>query len=674
MPNFRTSARTVDMLGRQQIAGIPSAINELFKNSYDAYAKSVVVDWLKDRNVLILRDDGVGMSQRDFLDRWLTIGTDSKASGGRMAPPPVPNGFSKRPVMGEKGIGRLAIAVLGPQTLVFTRQRPQTAVDENTAPVIASLLPWTLFSAPGVTLEDIEVPVLSVDGPVDPSVIEWLTNEVRRNLSQLSDRLDGRTVTTIREQLSALERIDPRILERLPGPHIMSAAGHGTAFIVTPVDESLPAEVAGDRAYKDQVSPLVKLLAGFSNPLASGSEPEMDTSFVVRSADGVATDLLDGDEFLDQSDFQKVDHEFSGTFDEYGTFHGRVSVYRSEPVEHIVTWAAGRGAPTQCGPFRIHFGYVQGNPRQSSLNAQEYAEISSKLLKIAGLYIYKDGIRILPYGQSDVDYLQIEERRSRNQGYYFFSYRRMFGTVELSSALNPALQEKAGREGFRENIAYRQMKQILINFLLQMAADFFRSSSTQGQEYRETRGELERTERIRRVRAQTVDVDRTKFRDRLQRLIGDFTESRPSVAVQSVVMNVERELANIDITESYALESVFELEESAHRDLERLVQRYNETKPEGMGLDRETNRDWALYQRLQEDLVRSVVPEAAARISEMTARRASGLVPASQLLHRIQQDFEESLGQSLEDWSQDIQGLGSKSADIHADISKRVHA
>ena len=37
MANFKASARSVDMLGRQQIAGIPNAINEIFKNAYDAY-------------------------------------------------------------------------------------------------------------------------------------------------------------------------------------------------------------------------------------------------------------------------------------------------------------------------------------------------------------------------------------------------------------------------------------------------------------------------------------------------------------------------------------------------------------------------------------------------------------------------------------------------------------
>lgn len=48
MANFKASARSVDMLGRQQIAGIPNAINEIFKNAYDAYAKDVRVDYIEN--------------------------------------------------------------------------------------------------------------------------------------------------------------------------------------------------------------------------------------------------------------------------------------------------------------------------------------------------------------------------------------------------------------------------------------------------------------------------------------------------------------------------------------------------------------------------------------------------------------------------------------------------
>ncbi len=39
MAQFRTKARAVDLLGKGQIADLPTAVSELWKNGYDAYAK-----------------------------------------------------------------------------------------------------------------------------------------------------------------------------------------------------------------------------------------------------------------------------------------------------------------------------------------------------------------------------------------------------------------------------------------------------------------------------------------------------------------------------------------------------------------------------------------------------------------------------------------------------------
>jgi len=38
---FRTKARAVDLLGKGQIADLPTAITELWKNGYDAYADNL---------------------------------------------------------------------------------------------------------------------------------------------------------------------------------------------------------------------------------------------------------------------------------------------------------------------------------------------------------------------------------------------------------------------------------------------------------------------------------------------------------------------------------------------------------------------------------------------------------------------------------------------------------
>ena len=78
MAKFKTRARTVDMLGRQQIANVSTAISELFKNAHDAYADHAEVDYFKTDNLLVIRDNGVGMTPDEFENRWLVLGTESK--------------------------------------------------------------------------------------------------------------------------------------------------------------------------------------------------------------------------------------------------------------------------------------------------------------------------------------------------------------------------------------------------------------------------------------------------------------------------------------------------------------------------------------------------------------------------------------------------------------------
>ena len=90
---------------------------------------------------------------------------------------------------------------------------------------------------------------------------------------------------------------------------------------------------------------------------------------------------------------------------------------------------------------------MQGNLRDSSLDPPLFSAISDKLNRYAGLYIYRDGIRVLPYGNSEFDFLDVELRRSKSASDAFFSYRRMFGVIELwiegrqmAEILTPAMQ------------------------------------------------------------------------------------------------------------------------------------------------------------------------------------------------------------------------------------------
>ena len=160
MATFKTRARTLDMLGRQQIAGIPTAISELFKNAHDAYADHVEIDYFRSDGLFVLRDDGVGMSREEFAQRWLTIGTESKRNSGGIEPVRHDPNKPIRPLLGEKGIGRLAISTIGPQVLVLTRARRGDTLSDLTA----AFVNWTLFECPGIYLEDIQIPIHTFPG------------------------------------------------------------------------------------------------------------------------------------------------------------------------------------------------------------------------------------------------------------------------------------------------------------------------------------------------------------------------------------------------------------------------------------------------------------------------------------------------------------------------------
>ena len=122
---FQTKARTVDHLGREQIADTPTAISELWKNAFDAYARNVALDIFDGENpVAVIEDDGHGMNRDEFVNRWLVVGTKSKATSER-TPVKDRNGLDPRPRQGQKGIGRLSCANLGPILLLVSKRRDQ---------------------------------------------------------------------------------------------------------------------------------------------------------------------------------------------------------------------------------------------------------------------------------------------------------------------------------------------------------------------------------------------------------------------------------------------------------------------------------------------------------------------------------------------------------------------
>ena len=596
MPKFKTSARTLDMLGRQQIAGMPTAISELFKNAHDAYADRVEIDYYRSDGLFVLRDDGVGMSYDNFVARWLTIGTENKLDP--TANPPPDTDRKPRPMLGEKGIGRLAVSTIGPQLLVLTRLKTHGGASDLTA----AFLNWSIFEWPGIDLDEVEIPLRSFSPGTLPSAhdVAEMVGEFRENAERVGLSVENRFLKKLAGELDHFN-IDPQVIDSYLGEPSLRSDGSGTQFIIKPTSTLLVEDIDGDPtaskvAVLKKATPLKKALLGFSNSMTPGSHSVIHTTFRDHKTDEVAEDLIGEDEFFTPEEFKNADHRIRGTFDEFGQFIGEISIYGETKTDHVIPWGGGRGTRTNCGQFSIDFAAFEGESRYSTIPQEEHARLANKTERLGGLYIYRNGIRILPYGDTEYDWLDIEFRRTKSASYYYFSHRKMFGAVEINSDQNGDLREKAGREGFQENKAYRQFRSILQNFFLQIAADYFRSDGVHAETFDTRKDELSEEDKARKRRERQVSERKRIFQEHLNEFFDKIANNVPQEEAMALTDGVAEKLRSAcGIKDSrIAARKVLDLERRVHADIRELEAQYRVSRPR-IGLSKAVLRDWNVY-------------------------------------------------------------------------------
>ncbi|MFT4734772.1 MAG: signal transduction histidine kinase [Arcticibacterium sp.] len=628
MPHIKTKARALDMLGRQQIAGIPTALSELFKNAHDAYADNVEVDYIRKKNLLILRDDGLGMTRDEFEERWLTIGTDSKfVDENSISLPSVNQSKAPRPVMGEKGIGRLSIAAIGPQVLVLTRAKRE----DGLSPLVASFINWTLFSLPALDLSDIDIPLTEISNN------EMITNEqfldllsqAKANVKSLNNKISQDKINSVIHQIDSFEFnpevwyrnlkvFDFKVDEQLKSDGIttnrklyLDNDGFGTHFVISPVDEILNEEIEDNSTTKsatDRASRLEKALLGFTNTMDKDNKPPIVARFRDHTTDGSIVDRISESIFFTPNEFKQSDHHIKGSFNEFGQFTGKVTIYGEEEKEYVLSWPEGLNKPVSCGHFKINLAVIMGTARESKLPNVLWQEIYQKTSRIGGLYLYRDGIRVLPYGDSDFDFLRIEQRRSKSAKDAFFSFRRMLGSVELAKENNYALHEKAGREGFIENKAYKQFKSILENFLIQTARDFFNEKGDLSDQFVQIRSRHQEAYDLLKKRENLTSTKKKRLQDQLEvffnRYDNDFWNSR----ITKLSEKVDYKFDNFNVQFDSVDDFIFEVQEFLSNERKTLLSSLNITFPSGVGFAKKLTDLCDMY-KVKKEQIESYINE-----------------------------------------------------------------
>ena len=128
--NFTVDAALLRELGERLVGKPHVALAELIKNSYDADASEVTIEFASEQDRIEVRDDGHGMNLDEFRDFWMRIGTPHKSRKES-------SNYLGRPLTGSKGVGRLAVQLLAERLTLRTVPR------ENGQEWIEATVDWT---------------------------------------------------------------------------------------------------------------------------------------------------------------------------------------------------------------------------------------------------------------------------------------------------------------------------------------------------------------------------------------------------------------------------------------------------------------------------------------------------------------------------------------------------
>lgn len=467
---FRSRARVIDLLGRQQIADAPTAVGELFKNSLDAGARNVWADYHPEQGLVSFRDDGLGMRLHDVLEKWLILATESRYK-------PADDGWAKfadeeqkkwlkNPSYGEKGIGRLSVASLGRMALLWTvwGEGPEKRGT-------LCLIHWHLFQHPLKLFEDLPIPYAELSSIPKPSDVASLFAALRENQTIQAMLEDELWDNVLRKELRTDINTDAAVLF----DRISFSWDNGTSFVIFGVPNDEISLLFADKM-EDGMEPRPEVLKAF-HAFATFWDPFHDVPgrpFQIHpSVNGNLVRRTNAkNRFWQPSDFTQCDHHICVNVDENGFAKGSIENYGAAPIEYsrqLMNLPVGNKSP---GAFFVEIGYVQGQTADSRLPVDIHNEMSDRLLRAGGFSIYINNVRIQPYGSRDSDFAGFEQRRLKNAGRYYFSMLRMFGGVFFADKGQTSLREKAGREGFIANGASKGLRFWLEDLFVDIADSY----------------------------------------------------------------------------------------------------------------------------------------------------------------------------------------------------------
>ncbi|MGB3453606.1 MAG: sensor histidine kinase [Moheibacter sp.] len=399
---IKPAARLIHTIGSDLIGDSYAALVELVKNSYDADASIVEIEFnftqieQDDGLIIWVKDNGHGMSYDTVINKWLVPATSDKLKRKKS---PIKN----RVLQGRKGIGRFAASMLGQELTL-------TSIDQNKEKSTL-VIDWRVFYTEEF-LENVKV------------LVE----------REQSDEESGTFIKIIAKNEKSDNKIsswDKRALENLINElrKLISPFGEfedDPFKIVLTIKNSPFGEL--NKSFEIKPFPVIDLY----DYRISGTIDE----------GGNAMLLFENNLNPNARQYEKINTHFN--LPENSKYCGILKIdYRvfdrePEAIENLIN--KGLIDP-------VSQKYMGKNEARRLLN------------EIYGVNIYKNNFRIRPYGNLGVDWLDLDKDRIQNFTLRI-SNNQVVGFITIQSEEQSGLEEKSARDGLKENEYYFGLKEL----------------------------------------------------------------------------------------------------------------------------------------------------------------------------------------------------------------------
>jgi signal transduction histidine kinase len=292
-------------------------------------------------------------------------------------------------------------------------------------------------------------------------------------LGSVTELVTKRAETNVETKLTldwtAFEQSDG-FLEDIPvqwettEPHVFADGTSGTQITVKRLRRQWSQEM---------IERVQRSILAMKSPFADLSDFDIEIAIEDKLAPSVAVpDIADL--------VKKATYTFVGEIEETGKINYRYSFKRPDLAELNRQKTDQRDIRNPedfksdrkpvCGPFSIRLYSWDLSPQDKKAVFGDTAIYTEMIQPNTGVKVFRDGFRVLPYGNPDNDWLSMDMERVRRFELHV-SRNQIIGAIEISSKTAPSLLDKTDREGLIDNEAFKDFKSLVKSALAEFEAE-----------------------------------------------------------------------------------------------------------------------------------------------------------------------------------------------------------